>query len=97
MRRIRSCASRGFRYADSTGASDGITHIRLRAGTGNGSVLVKGSGANLPLPTPADPSHLVPQNPDVTVQLRNTKDICWEAVYPGPARRSGATIFVDGF
>lgn len=88
---------KGFKYKDTAGSADGITRIRLRAGSGDAKVMVKGNGAGLPLPPPADPNNLIYQDPNVTVQLRNSDGVCWEAVYPGPAQRIDGSQFVDRF
>jgi hypothetical protein len=88
---------RGFKYSDSSGAADGITRVRLKVGSGNASILVKGKGAALRVPPAADPNNLIYQDPDVTVQLRNSDGICWEAVYPGPAQRINGGQFIDRF
>jgi hypothetical protein len=93
----RPTGLRGFKYNDAAGTSDGITRIRLRAGNGDAKILVKGKGAALQVPPPADPNNLIYQDPSVTVQLRNSDGVCWEAVYPGPAKRIDGTQFVDRF
>lgn len=88
---------KGFKYKDAAGAADGITRMRLRAGSGDAQIQVKGAGASLMIPPPADANNLVYQDPNVTVQLRNSEGICWQAVYPGPAERISGTQFVDRF
>lgn len=93
----RPTGLRGFKYKDAAGTSDGITRIRLKTGSGDAKILVKGKGAALPVPPPADPNNLIYQDPSVTVQLRNSDGICWEAVYPGPAQRINGRQFVDRF
>lgn len=93
----RPTGVRGFKYNDSTGSAHGITRIRLKAGAGDAKILVKGKGSLLRVQPPADPNNLVYQDPDVTVQLRTNEGACWEAVYPGPARRVDGDQFVDRF
>lgn len=88
---------RGFKYTNSTGHPDGVTRVRLRAGSGDAKILVKAIGVGQPAFEPADPNNLISQDPNVIVQLRNDDGICWEAVYPGPAQRSDGGQFKDRF
>lgn len=66
----------GFTYADNVGTPDGLTKVLLKAGSaGRGKIGVKGSGANLHLPT-------LPMTTPVTAQLRQDgSSACWEATY----------------
>jgi len=69
----------GFKYKDSAGGSDGVRKVFLRAGAdGKAKALLKGKGANLPVP-PAGPFTL-----PVTAQLVNSANgVCFEGVYDG--------------
>jgi len=65
----------GFTYRNETANEDGITRIELEPGeTGKASIIVKGDGANLPMPS-------LPLQLPVTVQLQATNGECWEASY----------------
>jgi hypothetical protein len=66
----------GFTYADNVGTPDGLTKVLLKAGSaGRGKIGVKGSGANLHLPT-------LPMTTPVRAQLRQDgSSACWEAAY----------------
>jgi Trypsin/Bacterial pre-peptidase C-terminal domain len=70
-----SASATGFRYRDTAGSAGGITSVKLRAGTGNAKVQVKGKGADLSMPSlPFD------QDTAVTVQVTNGAQ-CWEATF----------------
>jgi hypothetical protein len=77
----------GFAYADTVGSSDGLTKVLLKAGSaGRGKIGVKGSGANLHLPT-------LPMTMPVKAQLRQDgSNACWEATY-GTATTNTASAF----
>lgn len=65
----------GFIYRDRRGTIDGMTRIELETGiAGRSSVIVRGSDAELPMPT-------LPLQLPVTVQLQATNGECWEARY----------------
>jgi hypothetical protein len=49
---------------------------------------LKGRGANLALPT-------LPLAQPVTVQLRSSTGVCWDAVYSAPASRNQSDLFRD--
>ncbi len=82
-----------FQYKDGELTPDGLSQILLKEGLAEGKakILVKGKGANLPMP---DLSQL--QSP-VIVQLRRTDgSLCWGAVYSfPPAIKNDATSFKD--
>lgn len=69
--------STGFKYRDSGGGSDGVQKVLLKAGAaGKAKTLLKGSGANLPVPPPG------PFTLPVTAQLVNSANsVCFESVY----------------
>ncbi len=79
----------GFQYADKTGLH-GVTRLILKSGAapGKAKILVKGRGANLAMPT-------LPLAQPVTVQLRSSTGVCWDAVYGAPAIRNQADQFKD--
>jgi hypothetical protein len=81
---------KGPRYKGGSRAAGGIAAVRLRAGAGaTARIRVKGKGAALALP--ALP---LAQDTAVTVQLlRDDGPECWQAVFPGPARRNTRTEF----
>ena len=65
----------GFIYRDRPGTTDGLTRIELENGVaGRSTVIVRGSGAALPMP-------LLPLQLPLTVQLQATNGECWEARY----------------
>jgi hypothetical protein len=68
--------STGFKYTDKDGTPDGLTKISLKSGdAGKAKISVKGSGANLHLPTQ---TLALP----VRVQVRqSSSSTCWEATY----------------
>lgn len=70
-------------------SAGGIQKIRLKPGTGNAKILVKGRGANLDL---ASASLAQP----LTVQLVHSGALnCWESVFTAPAVQSTSTTFKD--
>jgi cysteine-rich repeat protein len=80
----------GFKYADKNGTHGGVTRIVLKGGEdpGKAKIQVKAKGANV-----APPS--LPLAQPVTVQLRNSDGVCWEALYGAPASRNDAGTFKD--
>ena len=76
----------GFLYRSRTGASDGITVLRLKAGAaGKARVQAKGRGPNLNPPAP-------PLTLPVTVQLVIADDVsteCWQTSFPVSRKRGG--------
>lgn len=80
----------GFRYKDRAAANDGIKNVRLRAGPdAKAKIVVRAKGGAVDLP-PA-----FPLSQPVTVQLVNSVDGCWEAVYSAPAVRNEQDAFRD--
>jgi hypothetical protein len=82
----------GFSYKDKDLTPDGLAQILLKQGVdGKAQIIVKGKGADLPMP---DLSTLASP---VTVQLRRTDGGgCWGAVYSfPPASKNDATTFKD--
>jgi hypothetical protein len=80
----------GFKYKDKDGTPDGITALALKAGPTitDARIVLKGKGENLDTPT-------LPMLQPVTVQLRNSAGICWQAVYSPPAQKNDPTQFKD--
>jgi hypothetical protein len=84
--------AKGFKYKDSSGAADGITTIKLKAGDeGKSRIIVKGAGSAIAPPLPFTPYT------SLTVQLVNSNDECFEALYSAPAGANSATGFKDKF
>jgi uncharacterized delta-60 repeat protein len=74
----------GFVYADKELTPDGLQSLKLKAGVaGKASIVLKGKGAALGLPA-------IPLVQPVTVQLRNSSGVCWEATYSAPAKKNTA-------
>ena len=65
---------------DENGTHGGVTRIVLKGGEdpGKPKIQVKAKGTNVAPPA-------LPFTQPVTVQLRNSDGICWEAVYAAPA------------
>jgi hypothetical protein len=80
--------TKGYIYKDAGAGSNGIAKIILKAGTGIGKVLVKGSGTALPLPAPVSPGTAFFNEP-VTVQVRNAAGNCWQASFPTSKKNTG--------
>ncbi|MCC6849632.1 MAG: hypothetical protein IT294_14105 [Deltaproteobacteria bacterium] len=79
----------GFQYADKTGLH-GVTRLVLKSGAapGKAKVLLKGRGAHLAMPA-------LPFAQPVTVQLRSSTGVCWEAAFSAPAIRNQPDQFKD--
>ncbi|MFM7140616.1 MAG: hypothetical protein ACKO2K_01690, partial [Alphaproteobacteria bacterium] len=74
----------GFAYADPDRASDGVSTVKLVAGSeGRASIAVSARGPRLP--DPARPFAL-----PVRAQLVSTTGECWESTYSEPASRNTA-------
>jgi len=86
----------GYKYLDGDQTPDGLYNVTLTAGTmDKQKLLVTGKGSNLHLPPPVGTT-LLTLDSTVTVQLvRTDGGVCWEAVYPGPAKRNLMPIFRD--
>jgi hypothetical protein len=85
----------GFLYKDKNLTNDGLMQLKLTAGAdGKAKIVVKGKGANLPVPAPAGPG-LFAQDIVVTVQLVNSDGMCWEADFSAPAKKNNLTQFND--
>lgn len=88
----KQLGTKGFGYKNTDGNDAGITKLLLKSGTGKAKILVKGKGASLIVPT-SDPIYA--QTSPVTVQLVTSGGNCWDASYPGPAKKSTASQFKD--
>jgi len=65
----------------------------LQAGAdGKAKIVVKGKGANLPMPAPVG-TGLFAQDTAVTVQLVNSDGMCWEADFSAPAKKNDLKVF----
>lgn len=89
----RPCWSRqgdsSLKYRNASGNADGITLARMKPGSSNGKIMVKGKGVALPFP--------VGDTANVTVQLIKNPGSgleCWESVFPNPARQNTASSFL---
>ena len=93
-----SCAGRpcwqakrtSFKYKDRDLIPDGIRKVTLKAGLSAGlaSITVDGRGANLRMPVLGNAL-----TSPLTVQLKSTSGICWEAVYSAPfLKNDGVTL-----
>lgn len=68
----------GYAFADASRAIRGMNKITLQAGiAGRASITVKAGGSALDTPAP-------PFTGTVTVQLRSSDGLCWEADYGSP-------------
>ena len=79
-------------YKDKDATPQGITALSLKAGAvaGKAQIMVKGKGANLPMPTLGG-ALATP----LTVQLINTSGGCWGAVYSAPFLKNDGVTFKD--
>ncbi len=70
-------APKGAQYKDKEGTSDGVTGVKLKPGAaGKTLAILKGKGANIPLPTPVSAEAVMTQDPSVIVQLRGDAGLC---------------------
>jgi hypothetical protein len=77
---------RGFRYVDRRAVRDGLLRLRLKSGdAGRAAVLVLGRGDDLRVPS-------LPLVPPLTVQLRPSSGVCWDADYATLRRNSAAAV-----
>jgi hypothetical protein len=76
----------GFKYNDKDLTPIGVQQILLKEGLVDGAakIIVKGKGPNLDMPA------LFPLLQPVTVQLKNSSGMCWEATYSAPASKNTA-------
>jgi cysteine-rich repeat protein len=81
----------GFKYKQKAGTPDGIVQVQLKEGTtpGRASVVLKGKGTSLDLPSTATLAS------PVTVQLRRPNGPCWEAIYTAPFAAQDSRAFKD--
>ncbi len=79
-------AGSGFHYRNGGAAPDGLTKMLLRAGeAGHASVVVKGRGVRLALPS-------MPLTLPVTIQLQEEGGPCWASTFES-ARRNDSSRF----
>lgn len=79
----RSAGTRGFSYKSKTLTPNGIKSLSLLAGVpGKSTVRLTGKGVFLPVEQP-------PYAPGVTVQLKASNGMCWEASYGAPTTNAG--------
>jgi hypothetical protein len=77
--------TRGFRYVDKARAPLWLQKVVLERGLASGTarIVVKGKGAAFAAPS-------LPLAQPLTVQLKNSSGLCWEATYAGPATKNTA-------
>lgn len=87
----KAAGTKGFKYKDKAAARRGITKLILKSGDEGKAVLVlKGQGVSLePPPLPLD------QDPEVSLQVRNSSGVCWGADFATPAKSNAGTSFKD--
>lgn len=76
--------------------ADGITKVALKGGSASKpTVLVKGTGAGLPLPATLSGSEFFDQDTEVIVQLHpSTPDSCWTSSFgPLSTKKNTGTQF----
>lgn len=73
-------STKGFQYKDPSGVNDGVTRVKLLAGTaGKSKLQLKGRGMGIGMPMPVNGTQLL-SGATVVVQLhRNTA--CWETTF----------------
>lgn len=77
-----SLGDKGWRYADKTASTDGVTKISLKPGdAGKASVNVLAKGLALPLPAPLGDGKFFWVEPSVTVQLQSNTGECWSSSF----------------
>jgi len=82
----------GRKYKDKDGFAGGVTKIKIKAATGAGAILVKGSGIYLANPFP------ITDTTATTVQfVRNPGPgvECWESILPAPPVKNDGSKFSD--
>ncbi len=81
-----------FKYKDKLLTPDGLLKMTLKEGliAGKAKIIVKGKGLNLLMP-PLGVSLTSP----LTVQLKNSAGVCWEAVYTAPFIKNDGATFKD--
>jgi len=77
---------RGFRYVDRGAVRDGLSRLKLKSGdAGKAAALVLGRGDDLRVPS-------LPLVPPLTVQLRASSGVCWDADYTTLQRNAAAAV-----
>jgi hypothetical protein len=78
--------TKGFQYGNTDALPTGIRKLVLKAGLKDGTaqITIDGKGSHLDMP----PGFPLAQ--PVTVQLKNSSGVCWEADYGLPATRNSA-------
>jgi cysteine-rich repeat protein len=79
----------GFKYVDPQRTPDGIVKLQLIAGkAGKARIEAELRGVDIDMPS-------LPLAQPVTVQVKNSNGICWEAVYSAPAEDNDSDDFED--
>lgn len=83
----QSRGTTGFGFRDPYAQQDGVFKLNLKAGTGSASILIKGKGVNLHLPTPMMGDPLLRLDTSVVFQLVDHFEPtrCFEATYTDAA------------
>ena len=77
-----------LQYKSKTGAADGVTQIKLKAGAaGKAQIQLKGKGGNLGLPAPP-----YPDLPIVVQMKRLDSTDCWEATYSAASKNEAGAF-----
>lgn len=82
----------GFKYTNRDRTPDGVQTVRLKEGAAAGTAKIiftaKGDLLDLPAMPLSGPTK-------VTVQIKNSDGLCWEAVYSDPPLRNTTELFKD--
>ena len=87
-----------FSYTNTGATPDGVTHVVLQptAGRTEARITLSGRGSNLRIPLSADGIFLLPEFPEVIVQLQRSDSAdCWESVFTSPPIRDTQSVFTD--
>jgi hypothetical protein len=87
--------AQGFRYKDPNLGQSGLRSLVLRGGQpGLDKIVLKGKGANLPLPSPATPTQFFQHEGNVVVQLVRDTGECWEGLFaPADASQNRPDLY----
>jgi hypothetical protein len=84
----KAAGTKGWKYKDKAGASDGVQSIALKVGAaGKSAAQVTARGQSLPELAANDESELFDQDSAVTVQLVNEDGTCWSSAFEAAGTR----------
>jgi DNA-binding beta-propeller fold protein YncE len=90
-KQLGSSPAKGYLFSDPSLSQSGVQKLLIKSGKpGKDTVLLKGKGANLPLPAPVLQTQYFRQQSDVTIQLVSEAGGCWESVFPPSAMQKNA-------